>query len=269
MKENEILSDQLGVYKQALLKLGLQKHELEEKLKKKKNNANVISHSNSLDTNSLTSGDNMDGIKLTTKTLPDLSISRNNSNSHNGYSSSVSRLENYDEDYNAINITSSGSLPDRNGSEELLSSSLPKIASLMSIDEDSESVPDISLEGTRNSLESLQYQGKRCLLIKHLRHIVTLHNTLDVPPTLRNSTLDFSRCALTDDDMMQVIEWLRLMSIKDINLIDFRSNVITERGATMIATWLLALDSVDLTDRPAPLEIDFKHNLVCIIILLL
>ena len=113
-----------------------------------------------------------------------------------------------------------------------------------------------------SAFDNVQYQGKRCLLAKHLRHIVTIHNTLAVPPSLKSEVMDLSRCAINDDDMIQVIDWWRLMSVKDITLIDLRSNMLTVKGTTLITAWILSLSSTDLLDRVHPLHINCQFNMV-------
>ena len=112
------------------------------------------------------------------------------------------------------------------------------------------------------SLDTMQYQGKRSLLAKHLRHIVTLYNTVSVPESLKGKTFDLARCALTDDDMSQVIDWLRLMSIRGISLLDMRSNLMTGRGCLFLAAFLLSLGGDDLVERDETLEINCQYNMV-------
>ena len=113
------------------------------------------------------------------------------------------------------------------------------------------------------SLDTMQYQGKRSLLAKHLRHIVTLYNTISVPQSLKGCTFDLARCALTDDDMSQVIDWLRLMSIKDLTLLDLRSNLLSGKGCIYLAAFLLSLEGHELLQRDVTLEINCQHNMVC------
>jgi hypothetical protein len=113
-----------------------------------------------------------------------------------------------------------------------------------------------------SSFDTVQYQGKRCLLAKHMRHIVTIHNTLAVPPSLKSEVMDLSRCAINDDDIAQIIDWWRLMPVKDIQLIDLRSNMITAKGTTLIAAWVLSLSKSDLLDRVQPLHINCQFNMV-------
>lgn len=112
------------------------------------------------------------------------------------------------------------------------------------------------------SLDTMQYQGKRSLLAKHLRHIVTLYNTLSVPESLKSQACDLSRCALTDDDASQVIDWLRLMSIKGLTLLDLRSNLLTGKGCLLLATYLLSLGGEELLQRTQTLEINCQYNMV-------
>lgn len=112
------------------------------------------------------------------------------------------------------------------------------------------------------SLDTMQYQGKRSLLAKHLRHIVTLYNTFSVPESLKGKTFDLSRCALTDDDMSQVIDWLRLMSIRSLSVLDLRSNLLSGRGCLFLAAFLLSLGSDDLVAREETLEVHCQHNMV-------
>jgi hypothetical protein len=113
-----------------------------------------------------------------------------------------------------------------------------------------------------STLDTVQYQGKKCLFAKYLRHLVTLYNTIAAPSTLKADILDFSRSALTDDDIIQVIDWLRLMSIKDIRCIDFKSNLMTSKSVIHITNWLLSLPRQDLLERSDPLHINFQHNMV-------
>lgn len=114
-----------------------------------------------------------------------------------------------------------------------------------------------------SAVDTFQYQGKRCLLAKYLRHLVTLMNTLSLPPTLKINSIDLSRSSLTDMDMIQVIDWIRLISIREINFIDFRYNLLTHHGMSYLATWILSLDHKDLSDRIEPLHLYCQYNLVC------
>lgn len=286
-KEIEVLTDQLLAYKTALLKVSEQKMVLEEKLKKKskKNhpdpvtstaisnathnmdktgNRNKLSHGQTLPTlqgpppSRVPSASSRRGLgrELEEEDLQQPSYTEAHTYpsipcSHTTELNSASHIEGSEDLIMRHNVMESA----LSGESFAVPSSVIEESSRL-VTSFNESVPVTS------PLEALQYQGKRCLLVKHLRHLVTLHNTFNLPSTLRSNSLDLSRCALTDDDLVHVIEWLRLMSIKDINMIDFRSNVLTGRGASMMATWLLSLDPVDLTDRAAPLEIDFKHNMV-------
>lgn len=112
------------------------------------------------------------------------------------------------------------------------------------------------------SLDTMQYQGKRSLLAKHLRHVVTLYNTMSVPESLKGKTLDLARCALTDDDMTQVIDWMRLMSFQSISYLDLRSNLLSGKGCLLLAAYLLSLDSDEMVQREETLEINCQHNMV-------
>lgn len=107
-----------------------------------------------------------------------------------------------------------------------------------------------------------QYQGKRCLMAKHMRCLVMLHNSMSVPDNVRSNILDFSRCALTDDDMVQLVDWMRLMSLSNVQTIDFRSNVITTQGVLSFCTYILAL-SGDEFKRDSPVTVLFGFNQVC------
>jgi hypothetical protein len=118
-----------------------------------------------------------------------------------------------------------------------------------------------------SAVDAFQYQGKRCLLAKYLRHLVTVMNTLSIPPSLKLSSLDLSRSSLTDLDMIQVIDWFRLISIREINLVDFRYNLLTSQAMTYLATWILSLDHKDLIDRTEPLQLLCQYNLVCLLLL--
>mmetsp|Transcript_5182 Transcript_5182/g.7946 ORF Transcript_5182/g.7946 Transcript_5182/m.7946 type:complete len:608 (+) Transcript_5182:87-1910(+) len=109
---------------------------------------------------------------------------------------------------------------------------------------------------------SVQYQGKKCLLAKYMRCIASINNTVTVPQSLKYDAIDFSRCALTDDDVLQLVDWFRLMPVNDIKLIDFRSNLLTIKAASYLATWLLSLTSSDLMDRVHPMHINCQYNMI-------
>jgi hypothetical protein len=113
-----------------------------------------------------------------------------------------------------------------------------------------------------SAVDTFQYQGKRCLLAKYLRHLVTLMNTLSIPPSLKLTSLDLSRSSLTDADMIQVIDWIRLVSVREISSIDFRYNLLTSQAMSYLATWILSLDQRDLIDRTEPLNLYCQFNLV-------
>lgn len=106
-----------------------------------------------------------------------------------------------------------------------------------------------------------QYQGKRCLLAKHMRCLVMLHNSISVPENVRSSTVDFSRCALTDDDMLQLVDWMRLMTLSHVQTIDFRSNALTLQGVLSFCTYILALGGEEFKRDSAVLVL-FAYNRV-------
>lgn len=106
-----------------------------------------------------------------------------------------------------------------------------------------------------------QYQGKRCLLAKHMRCLVMLHNSISIPENVRSSILDFSRCALTDDDMVQLVDWMRLMTLSHITTIDFRSNSITTHGVIAFCTYIHALPGAEYK-RDLPVMVLFSYNKV-------
>jgi hypothetical protein len=116
-----------------------------------------------------------------------------------------------------------------------------------------------------SAVDTIQYQGKRCLLAKYLRHLVTVMNTITAPPSLKFTSLDFSRSSLTDMDMIQAIDWLRLVSIQEISSIDFRYNLLTAQGMSYLATWILSLDHKDLIQRREPLHLLCQFNLVSLL----
>ena len=60
---------------------------------------------------------------------------------------------------------------------------------------------------------------------------------------------------------MQVIEWLRILPLADIDSVDVKNNYLTGGALTSLFIWLLSL-SAEETVRPSPLLLDLKHNLV-------
>jgi hypothetical protein len=116
-----------------------------------------------------------------------------------------------------------------------------------------------------SAVDTIQYQGKRCLLAKYLRHLVTVMNTISAPPSLKMSSFDLSRSSLTDMDMIQAIDWFRLISVQEITSIDFRYNLLTAQGMSYLATWILSLDHKDLIQRKEPLHLFCQYNLVSLL----
>jgi hypothetical protein len=113
-----------------------------------------------------------------------------------------------------------------------------------------------------------QYQGKRCLMAKHMRTVVMLHNSISIPDNVRSNVLDFSRCALTDDDMIQLVDWMRLMGLAHVQTIDFRSNLLTTQGVMSFCTYLLSIRG-DEFKRDVPVLVLFNFNKVFILIIMI
>jgi hypothetical protein len=88
-----------------------------------------------------------------------------------------------------------------------------------------------------------------------------LHNSMSVPESVRPPILDFSRCALTDDDMIQLVDWLRLMTLSYVKSIDMRSNLLSTKGVMTFCTYLLALSGEEYK-RDSPILISFSFNQV-------
>ena len=127
--------------------------------------------------------------------------------------------------------------------------------------QDPNSIASQSLVDNVTQSSNPQYHGKRCLLAKHMRNVVMLHNSLSIPENVRSSILDFSRCALTDDDVVQLVDWMRLMTLSNVQTIDFRSNLLTTHGVLSFCTYLLAL-SGDEYKRDSAVSVLFEHNQV-------
>lgn len=150
----------------------------------------------------------------------------------------------------------------RSESEGMLNGLDQPSSSLMLSDVEGGSSALLPQDDCMSAFETVQYQGKRCLLAKHMRHVVSIYNTLAVPTSLKGEVMDLSRCAVNDDDMAQVIDWWRLMPVKDISLIDLRSNMLTAKGCTLITAWVLSLSKSDLLDRVEPLHINCQFNMI-------
>lgn len=109
--------------------------------------------------------------------------------------------------------------------------------------------------------ENIQHQGKRCLLAKYARYLTSIYNSSQAPESLRSPTLDFSRCAITDMDMTQWVEWMKMMSLLPIKYIDLRSNQLTATGVETLCKFLTQL-SADEYGRDSPLIIRMSQNKV-------
>jgi hypothetical protein len=124
---------------------------------------------------------------------------------------------------------------------------------------------DRSAEATGGDLffqrENIQHQGKRCLLAKYARHLTTLYNLSQAPDTLRSPTLDFTRCAITDMDMTQWVEWMKMMSLLPIKWIDLRSNQLTAAGVVTLCKFLTQL-APEQYERDSPVIIRMSQNKV-------
>ena len=59
----------------------------------------------------------------------------------------------------------------------------------------------------------------------------------------------------------KVIEWIRVVPLASIEVIDLKNNYLTGNSFNYLLTWLLSLAAADLT-RPTPISIDLKNNLV-------
>lgn len=110
-----------------------------------------------------------------------------------------------------------------------------------------------------------QLLGKQCLLGKYLSQLAAKPslNVENFGPksASRPDVIDLSSICLIDDDMVQVVEWLRCLSLSNINTIDMRQNMISKIGADLLLAWIISLPSTEL-HRQQPLEIDLKHNMI-------
>lgn len=115
-----------------------------------------------------------------------------------------------------------------------------------------------------DTMEQLQAQGKRSLLIKYLRIIAAATTTIgpNGEPRGCHTPVDLSRCAITDGDVLQLIDWFRFMAVEYVSKIDLRSNMLTSHGMSMLVTWLLSLQDKDIENRGDTLIIDVQFNLV-------
>jgi hypothetical protein len=242
-KENDALAAKLNTMKQAMRNVTIRNQSLEEKM------ASQTKYIKKLKTGRMGSDVSGGGSRVTGK--------------HSRLSKSLShdrRLnESFDNDSDNLSTGTDSMtfLGEPQNSLETASSHLQQSSVLTAGDESSMISGDMY-----KSLDTMQYQGKRSLLAKHLRHIVTLYNTISVPESLKGKTFDLARCALTDDDMSQVIDWLRLMSVTGLSLLDLRSNLLTGKGCLFLAAFLLSLGGEDLLQREETLEIYCQHNMV-------
>jgi hypothetical protein len=92
--------------------------------------------------------------------------------------------------------------------------------------------------------------GRKKLLSRYLQYCVP------VAPTI-----DLSHCQVTDEDMPNVIEWLRVLSCKASQEIVFRNNKITEIGFRLLMIWMIALSREEIL-RSKPLLLDLRYNLI-------
>ena len=110
-----------------------------------------------------------------------------------------------------------------------------------------------------------QLVGKQCLLGKYLSQLAAKPslNVENFGPksASRPDVIDLSSICLIDDDMIAIIEWLRCLSLSNINTIDMRQNMISKIGVDLLAAWIISLPSSEL-HRQQPLEIDLKHNMI-------
>lgn len=110
-----------------------------------------------------------------------------------------------------------------------------------------------------------QFLGKQCLLGKYLSQLAAKPslNIENFGPksASRPDVIDLSSICLIDEDLVQVIEWLRCLSLTNITTIDMRQNMISKAGVDLIAAWVLSLPASEL-HRQQPLEIDLKHNMI-------
>lgn len=245
-KQVEVLQEQVILYKQGFLELAEKNQQLQDevmRLQKHIKGKNFAAVEKNLKPTATRLG-NSKGM------LPNVhNLKSQNSNNCETFGRGSQILE----APNSLNSLSSPALLEdfHIGGSDSVNRSLSADDALVGQEEESTSLSDM-----------LQYQGKRCLLIRYLRQFVTVFNTLALPETLKTTTLDFSRCALTDEDMTQVIEWLRLLPIAVVEKIDFSSNILTYRGASLLATWLLALEPKDYLQRLGTLHIDYTFNMI-------
>ena len=72
--------------------------------------------------------------------------------------------------------------------------------------------------------------------------------------------IDLVRCELIDNDMKQVMDLLRLLSLKDIHRIDLRRNHFSPKAVDVLSAFIVGIAGTDLLQRSAPLEIDLRYN---------
>jgi len=73
-------------------------------------------------------------------------------------------------------------------------------------------------------------------------------------------TIDLVKCELYDKDMIQIVDLLRLINIKEINKIDLRHNHFTSKSIDSFTAFIIGLATVDLIRINKPLEIDLRYN---------
>ncbi len=124
-----------------------------------------------------------------------------------------------------------------------------------------------------------QALGKANLLAAYLRLMISYQNTPNGTSTAASngrfpqltatngsasslSIVDLQRCELSDDEMKQIIDLLRLLSIRHINMIDLRYNHFSGKSVDVFAAYIVGIAGSDLTRHVTgqPLDIDLRYN---------
>jgi hypothetical protein len=73
-------------------------------------------------------------------------------------------------------------------------------------------------------------------------------------------SIDLVHCELSDQDVKQVLDLLRLLTLKDVHRLDLRRNLFTSKIVDVLAAFVIGIAGVDLLNRAAPLDIDLLFN---------
>ena len=109
--------------------------------------------------------------------------------------------------------------------------------------------------------DGCQHGGKRNLLLTHLKWLLGAQ-TSDSHKAATLETISLSQCALTDDDFLLMVQYLRLFSLHKVRRIDLSHNLLSARCIDSLTAWVIAIPAHDLVGRTpgSALEIDVRHN---------